>query len=183
MSTGAPPAELTRMVKTRPLPGEPLVIEANPAERAALAARFGLGAVERLRAEVALEARPRAIRATGHLSAAILQPCAISGEDFPVTIDEPIDLRFVPQSAHALPQDDDAEIELEADDCDEIEYAGEMFDLGEAVAQTLGLAIDPYAEGPNADAAREAAGIVREGEHDGPLAAMLAAALRKDQAP
>jgi hypothetical protein len=50
-----------------------------------------------------------------------------------------------------------------------------MFDLGEAVAQTLGLAIDPYAEGPNADAARKAAGIVAEGEQDGPMAALLAA--------
>ena len=71
------------------------------------------------------------------------------------------------------------EIELEADDCDEIEYTGDMFDLGEAVAQTLGLAIDPYAEGPNAEAVRAAAGIVTDGEQDGPLAAMLAG-LKRD---
>ncbi|MEM8726635.1 MAG: DUF177 domain-containing protein, partial [Pseudomonadota bacterium] len=70
-------------------------------------------------------------------------------------------------------------IELDAEDCDEIEYAGDMFDLGEAVAQTLGLAIDPYAEGPNADAARKAAGIVEEGEQDGPLAAALTALKKK----
>jgi hypothetical protein len=69
---------------------------------------------------------------------------------------------------------EDEEIELEADDCDEIEFAGEMFDLGEAVAQSLGLAIDPYAEGPDADAARTAAGIVQEGEVRGPLADLLA---------
>ena len=133
-----------------------------------------------LRAEVALAAKPRAIRATGRLHAEIMQPCAVSGEDFPVTIDEAIDLRFVEESTRTLPEDEDAEIELEADDCDEIDYAGDMFDLGEAVAQTLGLAIDPYAEGPNADAARKAAGIIKEGEQEGPLAAILAAALRKD---
>lgn len=172
-----PPSELTRMIKARPLPGEPVVIEASAEERAALAARFGLGAVESLRAEVALEQKPRAIRATGRLRAAIMQPCAISAEDFPVTIDEPLDLRFVEDNARPAAEGD--EIELEADDCDEIGYSGEMFDLGEAVAQTLGLAIDPYAEGPNADAARKAAGIVAEGEQDGPMAAMLAA-LRKD---
>ncbi|RNJ64490.1 MAG: DUF177 domain-containing protein [Porphyrobacter sp. IPPAS B-1204] len=165
------------MIKARPLPGEPVVIEASAEERAALAARFGLGAVESLRAEVALEQKPRAIRATGRLRAAIMQPCAISAEDFPVTIDEPLDLRFVEDNARPAAEGD--EIELEADDCDEIGYSGEMFDLGEAVAQTLGLAIDPYAEGPNADAARKAAGIVAEGEQDGPMAAMLAA-LRKD---
>ena len=167
------------MIKARPLPGAPVVIEASEAERAALAQRFGLGAVTSLRAEVALEAKPRAIRATGRLQAEIMQPCAVSGEDFAVQIDEPIDLRFVEEAAIARPDDDEAEIELEADDCDEIGYEGEMFDLGEAVAQTLGLAIDPYAEGPNADAARRAAGIVAEGEQEGPLAAMLAA-LRKD---
>lgn len=165
------------MIRTRPLPGGSVVIEATTEERAALAARFGLGAVETLHAEITLDQRPRAIRATGRLTAAIQQPCAISGEDFPVAIDEPIDLRFV-EAGQRAPSEAE-EIELEADDCDEIEYTGEMFDLGEAVAQTLGLAIDPYAEGPNADAARVAAGIVQEGEQDGPLAALLAG-LKRD---
>jgi uncharacterized metal-binding protein YceD (DUF177 family) len=175
----AAPTELTRMVKARPLQGEPVVIEATEAERAAVTSRFGLGAVHSLRAEVALEQKPRAIRATGRLTATIMQPCAVSGEVFPVTIDEPIDLRFVEENLRPVGEDEVIELELEADDCDEIEYAGDMFDLGEAVAQTLGLAIDPYAEGPNADAARKAAGIVIEGEQDGPMAAMLAA-LKKD---
>jgi uncharacterized metal-binding protein YceD (DUF177 family) len=107
-----------------------------------------------------------------------MQPCAISGEDFPVTIDEPVDLRFV-EECQRIAAEEAEEIELEADDCDEIEYSGEMFDLGEAVAQTLGLAIDPYAEGPHADAARKAAGIVQEGEQNGPLADLLAG-LKKD---
>lgn len=175
----AAPPELTRMIKARPLPGEPVVIEATPDERAALARRFALGAVEILRAEVALEQKPRAVRATGRLKAAIMQPCAISGEDFPVTIDEPVDLRFVEENPRPVSADEAIELELEADDCDEIGYSGDMFDLGEAVAQTLGLAIDPYAEGPNANAARKAAGIVAEGEQDGPLAALLAG-LKKD---
>ena len=173
MTAPLPPSELTRMVKARPLPAAPVVIEASPEECARLAARFGLGAVHSLRAEIALEAKPRAIRATGRLHADIMQPCAISAEDFPVTIDESVDLRFVDEALR--PASEEEEIELEADDCDEIAFAGDMFDLGEAVAQTLGLAIDPYAEGPNADAARKAAGIVQEGEQDGPMAAMLAA--------
>lgn len=177
MSGPLPPSELPRLIRTRPLPGGEVVIEADEAERAALAARFGLGAVESLVATIALEQRPRAIRATGRLRAAIMQPCAISGEDFPVTIDEAIDLRFVEE--HQRPAVEDEEIELEADDCDEIEYAGDMFDLGEAVAQTLGLAIDPYAEGPNADAARLAAGIVPEDAVRGPLADLLEG-LKKD---
>ncbi|MFO6447981.1 YceD family protein [Erythrobacter sp. NE805] len=178
MSASLPPSELARMVKARPLPAGPVVIEASAEERAALAARFGLGAVESLRAEVALEPRPHAIRATGRLRAEVMQPCAVSGEDFPVTIDEPVDLRFVEENQRPAAEEDE-EIELEADDCDEIGFTGEMFDLGEAIAQTLGLAIDPYAEGPDADAARAAAGIVAEGEQLGPLADLLAS-LRKD---
>lgn len=177
MSGPLPPPELSRMIRTRPLPGGELVIEASAAECAALAARFGLGSVERLVATIALEQRPRAIRASGRLEAAIMQPCAISAEDFPVTINEAIDLRFV--EGNQSPVELDEEIELEADDCDEIAYSGDMFDLGEAVAQTLGLAIDPYAEGPNADAARRAAGIMQEEDVRGPLADLLAG-LKKD---
>lgn len=174
MTAPLPASELTRMVKARPLPAAAVVIEANEAERSALAARFGLGAVDSLRAEVALEQKPSAIRATGRLRAAILQPCAVSGEDFPVTIDEALDLRFVEQHQRPVFDEEDIEIELVADDCDEITFTGDMFDLGEAVAQTLGLAIDPYVEGPNADAVRAAAGIVKEGEQLGPLADLLA---------
>lgn len=176
-----PAPELSRPIKVKGLPGETVVIEADAGERAALAARFGLPGVDSLHAEVALEQRGNAIRATGTLRAAIRQACAISGEDFPANIEESLDLRFVEQGAinPALEEDGDIEIELEADDCDEIEYSGGSFDLGEAVAQTLGLAIDPYAEGPEADAARKAAGIVAEGDQDGPLAEMLKG-LKKD---
>jgi uncharacterized metal-binding protein YceD (DUF177 family) len=128
-----------------------------------------------LRASVDLEQRPNAIRAAGTLTASFLQPCAVSAEDFAVEVDEPLTLRFVEAgSGNRTPNEDDI-IELEADDCDEIEYAGDTFDLGEAVAQTLGLAIDPYAEGPGADEARAKAGITKEGEGEGegPLADML----------
>lgn len=165
--------ELERLIKVKGLPGEPVIVEADETERAALAARFGLSEVHHLRASVELEQRPNAIRATGTLTASFLQPCAISAEDFAVEVDEPLDLRFVELGAADPAIDEDAEIELEADDCDEIDYSGEAFDLGEAVAQTLGLAIDPYAEGPNADEARAKAGITREGEQEGPLADML----------
>ena len=171
MTTPQPTSELSRPIKVKGLPGDAVVVEADAGERAALARRFGLLGIDSLRAEIDLEQRGKAIRATGTLKAAIRQACAISGEDFPANIEEPIDLRFVKETGLPAPDDEEIEIELEADDCDEIEYSGDMFDLGEAVAQSLGLSIDPYAEGPNADAARKAAGIVQEG----PLAAALAA--------
>ncbi|MEE4205309.1 MAG: YceD family protein [Erythrobacter sp.] len=173
--------EMSRLVKARPLPAEPVVVEADASEREALAHRFGLGGIDSLRAEVVLEQKAKAIRASGVLSAAVQQVCAVSNENFPVTICEPFEIRFVPAATRTAAADTQEvpEIELERDDLDEIEYEGDAFDLGEAVAQTLGLAIDPYAEGPGAEAARAAAGIGGDDAPRGPLAEALAA-LKKD---
>lgn len=165
-------SEFPRMVKRKPLPADPVELVADAEERAALARRFGITAIDRLVARIELAEDGKAVGAEGTLEADLVQPCAVSGEDFPVAVREHVALRFVP--AGSVPDAPDIEIELADDELDEIEYDGEMFDLGEAVAQSLALAIDPYAEGPNADAARKAAGIVLEGEQDGPLAALLA---------
>ncbi|MEO1219811.1 MAG: YceD family protein [Pseudomonadota bacterium] len=176
LSANIPPAdELERLIKVKGLPAEPVVIEADASERLALAKRFALPGIDTLHAEVDVEQRGTAIRASGILRAAIRQSCAISGEEFPAQIEEALDLRFVEKGTldPAVDEDGEIEVELEADDCDEIEYSGDAFDLGEAVAQTLGLAIDPYAEGPGADEARKKAGIAREGEAEGALADML----------
>jgi hypothetical protein len=57
-------------------------------------------------------------------------------------------------------------------------HNGRAIDLGEAVAQTLGLSINPYPRSSEADIALKAAGVKDEGEHEaGPFAAL--AALRK----
>lgn len=168
-------SELSRIVKLRQIDARPMRIEATAEERAALAERFDIVAVERLAAEMTLEREGEEVAVSGRLEADIVQACGISGEDFPVRIDEPIVLRFVPEAARSVP---DEEIELEESELDEIEYAGEAFDLGEAVAQSLGLAIDPYATGPNADTARKEAGLLEEGAA-GPLAEALRA-LKKD---
>ncbi|QYU66117.1 sigma 54-interacting transcriptional regulator [Leptolyngbya sp. 15MV] len=87
--------ELTRMVRHRPLPAAPVEIEANEAERAALAARFGVTAIERLNASVRLTDAERAVEAVGTLRAEVVQPCAVSGEDFTMTIAEDI-ASFIP---------------------------------------------------------------------------------------
>jgi uncharacterized metal-binding protein YceD (DUF177 family) len=101
-----------------------------------------------------------------------VQSCAVSGEDLAVRIDEPLALRFVPAA-----QPEGEEIELDADELDEIPFEGHVFDLGEAVAQSLALAIDPYATGPEADQVRKEAGLLDEAA-SGPFAAL--AALKKD---
>ena len=159
------------MVHLRPHPPESLSIEADDRERAGLAARFGVVAINALEAELDFEPDGDAIIATGRLTADLVQNCAVSGEDFPSRVEERLALRFVPAGSIEPTEE---EIELASDDPDEIEFEGDCIDLGEAVAQSLGLAIDPYAEGPGADEARRTAGIVDESAPRGPLAEALA---------
>lgn len=168
-------SEFTRIYDLRQLPGTPVHLVASAEERAALARRFGLVAINRLEAEVSLEREGPTARATGRLGADIVQSCAVSGEDLPVRIDEPVALRFVPPGPATTP---DEEVELDAEACDEIELSGTGLDLGEAVAQGLSLAIDPFATGPGAEEARRKAGLIDEAA-SGPFAA-LGALKKKD---
>ncbi len=147
--TALPASEWVRIIDIRHLPAAVHRVSANADERRRLAARFGLSAIDRLEATVTLIAQDARVSVAGRISADIVQACAISGEDFAVVIDEPVALRFVPAA-----QGVDPEIAISADDCDDIAYDGLTFDLGEALAQTLALAIDPFAEGPQADRAR-----------------------------
>ena len=166
--------EFSRPIDVRQTQGLVPHLVADAAERAALATRFALVRIDRLEADLVLARKDRAVEATGTLSAAYVQPCAVSGEDVPVTVAEPLAFRFVPAQDRA-PGDD--EVELDESELDEIEYTGTHFDLGEAVAQSLALAIDPYLTGPQADEARRRAGLLDESDA-GPFAALKA--LKKD---
>jgi hypothetical protein len=86
----------------------------------------------------------------------------------PGKIDDVFDLRFIA----ANPAGADDEIELNSHDCDTIEHDGLQIDLGEAVAQSLGLAIDPFVRAPDADAILRAAGVVTEVEKLSPFAVL-----------
>ncbi|MBT2135061.1 DUF177 domain-containing protein [Croceibacterium sp. LX-88] len=163
--------EFSRPIDLRHFAEGAIELNATEGERKALARRFGLVSIGSLQATLNLQADGEAINANGRLQAAIVQSCAISGEDLPVTIDEPLTFRFVPETPI-----DEEELELDAGDLDEIAYSGQSIDLGEAVAQSLVLAIDPYATGPNADRARKEAGLLDEAS-SGPFGAL--AALKK----
>lgn len=149
--------EFSRPIDLRHFAEGAQMLEPTAEERKALAERVGIVAVKDLRAELALTRDGPAVLAKGRMVADIVQSCAVSGEDLPVHIDEPIALRFAPTGA--APSGPDEEFELAADDLDTIDYEGSTIDLGEAVAQSLSLAIDPYLTGPNADAARREHGL------------------------
>lgn len=152
-------AEFSRPVRIDTLGAGPrtTTIEADPAERAALARRFGLIGIERLEATAELQLAGGTIRVAGRLNAEVTQACVASGEPVPARVEEPFALRFVHDDGGS-----GEEIELEEGDLDVIGYAGSSVDLGEAVAQTLALALDPFPRASNADKALREAGVIDE---------------------
>ena len=145
-----------------------IAIEADAGERAALARRFGLIAIDRLTGNFTLRRDAAGIVAEGRVAAALTQACSITGDPLPATIDEPVALRFVPEDEAT--QD---EIELGDHDVDVIAYDGGAIDLGEVAAETMVLALDPFPRGPNAEAVLRDAGVLSEGEA-GPFGVLAA---------
>lgn len=145
-----------------------VTVTADPAECVALATRFGLVEIKSLVGVFALHRDANGINAGGRVIAQVVQSCVVTGEGVPASIDEPVALRFV---------DDDKmegdEIELTADALDVIPYSGGAIDLGEATAESLALALDPFPRSPDADATLKAAGVLREDEV-GPFSGLAA---------
>lgn len=118
-------------------------LEADAAERAALARRLGILGVDALAATLTLVPETSGVvRARGRLRAAVEQACVATLEPVPQQVDVPLELLILPEGT--APADDDPESP------DEIESAGGMVDLGEAVAEQLSLALDPYPRAPGA---------------------------------
>ncbi|RVT90788.1 YceD family protein [Sphingomonas crocodyli] len=147
-----------------------VAIEADESERAKLAGRFGLISVDRLVAKASISAKAGVITAEGTIDAAVVQACVASGAPIPATVNEPFVLKFVAAVGNGTA---DEEIELSESDCDIVEYEGGAIDLGEAVAETMALALDPFPRAPDADEVLKAAGVLGEGE-TGPFAALKA---------
>lgn len=145
------------------LPREMTLI-AEPEERAALAGRFGLLALDRLEAEVTVTRREEEIALQGTLRAEASQACVASGAPVPANLIVPFDILFRPQPAASGRADE--EVELGEGEMDVVFYAGGEVDLGEAVAETLSLNLDPYPRAPEADAVLRKAGVMSEGEEE-----------------
>ncbi|MEO5493075.1 MAG: DUF177 domain-containing protein [Sphingomonas sp.] len=148
--------------------GEPrtVSIEADEAERAALARRFDLIAIDRLAGDFTIRREAAGIAVEGRVTATLTQACSVTGDLLPATIDEPVVLRFVAASDAAV-----EEVELGDGDLDVITYDGGAIDLGETAAETMALTLDSFPRGPRGKAALKAAGVIGE-EEAGPFGAL-----------
>jgi uncharacterized metal-binding protein YceD (DUF177 family) len=124
--------------------GLDLTVEANPAECAALTDRMNLPAVLALSCTYHLIRETRDIvLARGVLRARVTQVCVISLEEFDAPVEEVFQVRFVPSG------EESDDIDPESDD--EIPFDANLIDLGEAAAEQLGLALDPYPRMPGVE--------------------------------
>jgi uncharacterized metal-binding protein YceD (DUF177 family) len=135
-------------------------LSADTIQRAALAKRFDLAVLDRLDADLTMTTEGSDIFANGQLNASLAQVCVATGEPVIAEISEAVTIRFIPEPRI----DDETEFELDAEDCDVMFHDGLLIDLGEAVAQSLGLALDPYPRSPDADTLLKAAGVKGEDE-------------------
>ena len=125
--------------------GTSVTVEATPEECAALAARMLLPAVSSVSCRWSLRnAGGGAVDAEGQLRAGVTQTCIVTDDAFEQGVTEDFAVRFVLESR----ADDTDELDLDA--IDELVYDGVTIDLGEATAEQLALALDPYPRKPGA---------------------------------
>lgn len=148
--------------------GQRVDLVADEEDRRRIAERLGLGSIERLEAHATLAREGSKVRASGRLKAALTQHCVVTGEPLDTHADESFEILFVPQPEPGGP---DEEIELSEQECDVVLHDGSAIDLGDAVADTLALSLDPYPRSAGADAALKEAGVLSEAQA-GPFAAL-----------
>ena len=100
----------------------------------------------------------------------MVQACVASGAPVRATLAAPFAILFRPQTAATGGNE---EIELSASEMDVVFYDQASIDVGEAVAETLALSLDPWPRSPDADAILREAGVKAEEEEEkGPFAAL-----------
>ena len=177
--------EFSRIVNLDDLSGTVAVfeIEATEAERRALAARFGLQAIDRLAAVVRLKRIGRMdigrmdVELSADIAATVVQTCVVTLEPVDGAIERRVDIRFGPADTD-LAADGALVVSVE-DDVEPLPEGG--FDIGEIVAAELSLLLDPFPRHADADNLQEDAETASNSEEkpESPFSAL--AALRRKE--
>jgi uncharacterized metal-binding protein YceD (DUF177 family) len=139
----APAPEFSRPVAIAKISGIAATyrISANAVERASLARRFNLVSLDRFEAEIRLRRVAGDIRLEADLAADLVQSCVATLEPVPAVITESFTLCYRP----GIDEDEADRLALENPEDEIIEpLIGESIDIGEAAAQQLSVAMDPY---------------------------------------
>ena len=138
-------------------------IDCDESECAALAARYGFAAVARLSARLKVKrAGPGHWNVTGKLQAEVTQLCGVTGEPVPESVDFTIEERY----CRACEEGTDIDVSLDGFE----PLVDGAIDLGEVVAQTLAISVNPWPR--SVDAPHSFA--VGESEKEHPFAGLAA---------
>jgi uncharacterized metal-binding protein YceD (DUF177 family) len=155
-----PPAEFSRPVAADQIGPQETEREivANAAERARLVERFGLLALDGLKATLCLKRdRGGVVQLHGRFEAEVVQACVVTLEPVRSRLSESFTVAFGTGSAAGI-----GAVVIGVEDADPPEELVEgRIDLGETVAQQLAVALDPY---PHAPTAGEKAAAPDQGE-------------------
>lgn len=147
----APRNEFSRIITVEPWPERGIAVDwsADPAERQALAERFDLIDVASLRGYGRLARNDDELHFEGRLEAEVVQACVVSLEPVAASISVPVMRRYQRVEGVAAIEEHTA---IDLDDDEDVEpLHGREIDLGEAMAEQLGLALDPYPRAAQAD--------------------------------
>lgn len=124
-----------------------LELEADAGTLTTLCRRFDLRALTRLVARLQVQRSGKGIRIDGDFTADVVRICVVTLQDFETVIAESIHILYLPD-----PDDADAEgVVIDPDSEEDTEPLPEAgVDPGEAVAQSLSLALDPFPHAPDA---------------------------------
>jgi uncharacterized metal-binding protein YceD (DUF177 family) len=145
----------SRVVRVDAIPkeGQSITIEANAAERRALAALYKLPAIAVLSASLSVNREAGGVlRVTGAVHGELTQICVVSLDPFPATVDEDIDVRFAPRSEGGAPRrpSEAPHASSTADEDEPDPIVEGKIDLGALAAEFLALGLDPYPRKPGA---------------------------------
>ncbi len=146
--SGNPSGEFSRPIAIDRLKvrDETVEIEAGAGERAALAGRLGLLAVDSLRAQVDLRwaADKALIRLEARLEADVTHQCVVTLEPVGARVDARFSRLYDPEGG-----DGEGDLHISPDEEDPPEsLAGDSIDIGEVVAEQLALELDPFPRAP-----------------------------------
>jgi len=122
-------------------------IEADPAECAALAERLGVPAVDHFTATIRLRLTGggKIVRLSGTIRAALTQICGVTLEPISADVAEDFTRLYTIEAA-----DEAAEVVIEIDEDAPDPIEDGHIDMGEAAAEHLALAMDPFPRAPGA---------------------------------
>lgn len=123
--------------------GYDLTVEANAAELSGLATRLHLPEVNALTCRFRVRpAQNGTFIAEGWLDAMVTQTCVVSLDDFPALVSDHFVVCLVPAGSESN--------DIDPESIDEIPYRNGEIDLGDAAAEQLALALDPWPRKPDA---------------------------------